>query len=171
MVRLLKVLYGINGRNQASKSPKDLEVFFYPFLEESNFRNKQSMVQYSRSCEDDVGPQRKSRTNHMQVRQTCISKANLIFFYGGCKAMHRANFLQVRQRTVASFQNPNLTNKSWVVHLYCTLMARGVRSIDINGRREISAKARYHYSFWAIVQGERFSVTYLKADRVKKCDN
>lgn len=48
---------------------------------------------------------------------------------------------------------------------------RGVRSIDINGRREISAKARYHYSFWAIVQGERFSVTYLKADRVKKCDN
>ena len=44
-----------------------------------------------------------------------------------------------------------------------------MRSIDINGRREISAKARYHYSFWAIVQGERFSVTYLKADRVKKC--
>ena len=25
---------------------KDLEVFFCPFLEESNFRNKQSMVQY-----------------------------------------------------------------------------------------------------------------------------
>lgn len=44
-----------------------------------------------------------------------------------------------------------------------------MRSIDINGRREISAEARYHCSFWAIVQGERFSVTYIKADRVKKC--
>ena len=53
----------------------------------------------------------------------------------------------------------------------CGDHTRGVRSIDINGRREISAKARYHYSFWAIVQGERFSVTYLKADRVKKCDS
>ena len=48
MVRLLKVLYGINGRNQASKSPKDLEVFFCLFLEESNFRNKKSMVQCKR---------------------------------------------------------------------------------------------------------------------------
>lgn len=35
----------INGRNQTSKSPKDLEVFFSPFLEESNFRNILSMVQ------------------------------------------------------------------------------------------------------------------------------
>lgn len=37
-----------NGWNQAFKSPKapkDLEVFFRPFLEESNFRNKQSVVQ------------------------------------------------------------------------------------------------------------------------------
>ena len=35
-----------NGRNQASKSAKDLEVFFCPFLEERNFRNEKSMVQY-----------------------------------------------------------------------------------------------------------------------------
>ena len=32
-------------------------------------------------------------------------------------------FLQVRQGTVASFQNPNLTKKSWDVHLFCALMA------------------------------------------------
>lgn len=32
-------------------------------------------------------------------------------------------FLQVRQRAVASFLNPDLTNKSWDVHLYCALMA------------------------------------------------
>lgn len=44
-----------------------------------------------------------------------------------------------------------------------------MRSIDINDRREISAKTRYHCSFWASVQGERFSATYLKADWVKKC--
>lgn len=42
-----------NGRNQASKFPKDLEVLFFPFLEESNFRNKQSMVQYPRSYQRD----------------------------------------------------------------------------------------------------------------------
>ncbi len=29
------------------------------------------------------------------------------------------------QETVASFLNPDLTNKSWVVHLNCTLMACG----------------------------------------------
>ena len=42
-----------NGQNQASKSSKDLEVFFCLFLEESNFRNKQSMVQYPRSYQRD----------------------------------------------------------------------------------------------------------------------
>ena len=31
--------------------------------------------------------------------------------------------------TVASFLNPDLTNKSWVVHLNCTLMARGNRRV------------------------------------------
>ena len=39
----------VSGRNQASKSPTDLEVFFCPFLSGSNFPNKQSMVQYLRS--------------------------------------------------------------------------------------------------------------------------
>lgn len=38
----------LNGWNQAFKSPKDLEVFFCPFLEEGNFRNKKSMIQYQR---------------------------------------------------------------------------------------------------------------------------
>ena len=33
--------------------------------------------------------------------------------------------LQVPQGTIALFQNPDLTNKSWDVHLYCTLMACG----------------------------------------------
>ena len=42
-----------NGQNQASKSSKDLEVFFCLFLEESNFRNKQSMVQYPISYRQD----------------------------------------------------------------------------------------------------------------------
>ena len=73
------------------------------------------------------GSQRKSRTNHTQVSQTCISKTNLIFFYGRCRVMHYADFLPVRQGTVASFQNPDLTNKSWDVHLYCTLMAYRMR--------------------------------------------
>ena len=44
-----------NGRNQASKSPKYLGAFFCPFLEESNFRNKQSMVQYPRSYQWEGG--------------------------------------------------------------------------------------------------------------------
>ena len=42
-----------NGQNKASKSSKDLEVFFCLFLEESNFRNKQSMVQYPISYRQD----------------------------------------------------------------------------------------------------------------------
>ena len=37
------------GQNKISKSAKDLEVFFCPFLSGSNFPNKQSMVQYLRS--------------------------------------------------------------------------------------------------------------------------
>lgn len=36
------------------------------------------MVQYLRSYADDVEPLRKSRTNHTQVSQPCISKTNLI---------------------------------------------------------------------------------------------
>jgi len=33
-------------------------------------------------------------------------------------------FLQIHKGTVASFFDPDLTNKSWDVHLYCTLVAR-----------------------------------------------
>ena len=39
-----------------------------------------------------------ARENPDEVIQT-----NLIFFYGGCKVMHHADFLQVRKGTVASF--------------------------------------------------------------------
>ena len=72
---------------------KDLEVFFCPFLEESNFRNKQSMVQYPRSYQWDKWIiEKEQNTNHTQVSQTCISKTNLIFFYGRCKVVHHADF-------------------------------------------------------------------------------
>ena len=112
-----------NGQNQASKSLKDLEVFFCPFLEESNFRNKQSMVQYPRSYQRDKRIiEKEQNTNHTQVSQTCISKTNLIFFYGRCKVMHHAYFCRCRQGTVASFLNPDLTNKPWDAHFYCVLM-------------------------------------------------
>ena len=105
---------------------KDLEVFFCPFLEESNFRNKQSMVQYPRSYQWDRWIiEKEQNTNHTQVSQTCISKTNLIFFYGRCRVVHHALFLQVRQRAVASFLNPRLNEKPRDVHHYCTLMACG----------------------------------------------
>ena len=71
------------------------------------------------------GSQRKSRTNHTQVSQTCIPETNLIFFYGRCRVVHYALFLQVQQGTVASFLNPRLNEKPRDVHLYCALMARG----------------------------------------------
>lgn len=64
-----------NGWNQASKSDKDLEVFFCPFLEERNFRNEKSMVQYPRSYQRDKRIiEKEQNTNHTQVSQTCISK-------------------------------------------------------------------------------------------------
>ena len=47
--------------------------------------------------------EKEQNTNHTQVSLTCISKTNLIFFYGGCKVMHHADFLQVRKGTGASF--------------------------------------------------------------------
>ena len=53
------------GQNKISKSAKDLEVFFCPFLEVNNFRNKQSMVQYPRSYQRDrrtIG--KEQNTNH-----------------------------------------------------------------------------------------------------------
>ena len=44
--------------------------------------------------------------------------------------MHHAYFCRYRQGTVASFLNPDLTNKPWDVHFYCVLMACGVGSSD-----------------------------------------
>lgn len=84
------------------------------------------MVQYPRNYQWGKWTiEKEQSTNHAQVSQTCISKTNLIFFYGRCKVMHLALFLQVRQGTVVSFQSPNLTDKSWDVHLYCALMTCG----------------------------------------------
>ena len=57
-----------NGRNQASKFQENLEVFFCPFLEESNFRNKQSMVQYPRNYQWGKWTiEKEQSTNHAQV--------------------------------------------------------------------------------------------------------
>ena len=39
--------------------------------------------------------------------------------------MHHAYFCRYQQGTVASFLNPDLTNKPWDVHFYCVLMACG----------------------------------------------
>ena len=149
-----------NEQKKASKFPKDLEVFSCPFLQESNFRNKQSMVQYPRSYENGCWIIEQN-TNHTQVSQTYISKTNLIFFYGRCKAIHRANFLQVRPRTVASFQNPDLTNKSWEVHLYCTLMACGDGSCTPSNRYVKILEFRHFERFFRFDQSDR--KTYKKA--------
>ena len=78
--------------------------------------------------------EKEQNTNHTQVSQTCISKTKLIFFYGRCRVVHCALFLRVQQRTVAPFLNPDLTNKSWVVHLNCTLMACGELCVAISHR-------------------------------------
>ena len=94
--------------------------------------------------------EKEQNTNHTQVSQTCISKTKLIFFYGRCRVVHCALFLRVQQRTVAPFLNPDLTNKSWVVHLNCTLMAyrnnsgttsdRYVRILDLREGNEESSE-------------------------------
>ena len=62
------------------------------------------MVQYPRSYQRDKRIIEKGQTtNHTQVSQIRISKVNLIFFYGRCRVVHYADFLQVWQRTVVSF--------------------------------------------------------------------
>ena len=77
-------MINVSGRNQASKSPKDLEVFFCPFLSGSNFQNKQSMVQYLRSYHQGMssGPQRKSRVNRKLVWLTSKIQCNLFLCRG-----------------------------------------------------------------------------------------
>nr|DAY50008.1 MAG TPA: hypothetical protein [Caudoviricetes sp.] len=55
------------------------------------------MVQYPRNYQRGKWTiEKEQNTNHVQVSQTCISKTNLIFFYGRCKVLHHALFLQVR---------------------------------------------------------------------------
>ena len=86
------------------------------------------MVQYPRSYQRDRRIiEKEQNTNYTQVSLVYISKTNLIFFYGRCRVVHHALFLQVRQRAVASFLNPRLNEKPRDVHLYCTLMACGKR--------------------------------------------
>ena len=114
-----------NGRNQASKFQENLEVFFCPFLEESNFRNKQSMVQYPRSYQRDkwIIEKEQNKSYAGQLDLYLKNKSNL--FLWQVQSGASCFILQVRQGTVASFLNPDLTNKSWDVHLYCALMACG----------------------------------------------
>ena len=120
----------ISGWNQASKSPKDLEVFFCPFLEESNFRNKQFMVQYPRSYQRDkwiIGKeQNKSHTG--QTDLYLKNKSNLLLWQVQSGAS--CFILQVRQGTAAPFSNQGLTKSqgmcifivhSWHVETVCLL--------------------------------------------------
>lgn len=126
-----------NGRNQASKSAKDLEVFFCPFLQESNFRNKKSMIQYPRSYQGIGGSQGKSRTQITNRPIWLISQNKSNLFLWQVQSGASCLILQVRKGTVASFQNPDLTNKSWDVHLYCTLMARRDGCLAFQGRNRL----------------------------------
>lgn len=65
MRRVLRNKYYVNGRNNASKSIVIWELSSAPFLQESNFRNKQSMVQYPRSNENGCWIiEKEQNTNH-----------------------------------------------------------------------------------------------------------
>ena len=105
--------------------------------------------------------EKEQNTNHTQVSQTCISKTKLIFFYGRCRVVHCALFLRVQQRTVAPFLNPDLTNKSWVVHLNCTLMACRVRGCTTSGRYVRILDFRHFERHMMFSQSDR--KTYKKA--------
>ena len=72
-----------NGWNQASKSQKDLEVFFCPFLQERNFRNKKSMVQYPRNYQRDRWTIEKEQNNKSLISQSSLylkNKSNLFLW-------------------------------------------------------------------------------------------
>lgn len=73
-----------NGRNQASKFQENLEVFFCPFLEESNFRNKQSMVQYPRSYQRDkwIIEKEQNKSYAGQLDLYLKNKSNLFLWQG-----------------------------------------------------------------------------------------
>ena len=81
-----------NGRNQASKFQENLEVFFCPFLEESNFRNKQSMVQYPRSYQRDKWIIEKEQNKSYAGQLDLYLKNKSSLFYGRCKVVHHALF-------------------------------------------------------------------------------
>ena len=58
-------------------SPKRFGGFLLPIFQESNFRNKQSVVQYLRSYQwVSWIIEKEQNTNHTKVSQTCISKNN-----------------------------------------------------------------------------------------------
>ena len=78
-------------------SPKRFGGFLLPIFQESNFRNKQSVVQYLRSYQwVSWIIEKEQNTNHTKVSQTCISKnkSNLFLWQGQSAAL--CLFLQVR---------------------------------------------------------------------------
>ncbi len=97
------MVIGQDGWNQASKSSKDLEVFFCPFLVESNFRNKQSMVQYPRSYERDKWTIEKEQNESRTGQSDLYLKNKSNLFLWQVQSDASCLILQVRQGTVASF--------------------------------------------------------------------
>lgn len=73
-------------------SPKKLETFFCLLSKESNFRNKQSMVQFLKSYQGIVGHRERAEKNYTYAYPAYISKTNLIFFYGRCRVVQYALF-------------------------------------------------------------------------------
>lgn len=71
-----------SGKNQASKSQKDLEVFFCPFLEERNFRNRKSMIQYPRSYQRDkwIIEKEQNKSHAGQLDLYLKNKSNLFLW-------------------------------------------------------------------------------------------
>ena len=114
-----------NGRNQASKFQENLEVFFCPFLDESNFRNKQSMVQWRKGFMQLLYHRERAEHKSHASQSDLYRKNKSNLFLWQVQSGASCLILQVRQGTIASFLNPRLNEKPRDVHLYCTLMACG----------------------------------------------
>ena len=114
-----------NGRNQASKFQENLEVFFCPFFRKAI--SETNNLWYNILEVIQTGEYHRERAEHKsnagQSDLYLKNKSNL--FLWQVQSGASCFILQVRQGTVASFLNPDLTNKSWDVHLYCALMACG----------------------------------------------
>ena len=74
--------------------------------------------------------EKEQNTNHTQVSLTCISKTNLIFFYGRCKVVHHALFCRSHRGLLHHFWIQGLTKSqgmcifiahSWHVECVCLL--------------------------------------------------